>query len=53
MPEEQIENEIKEFLEYYQGKEIPSPEHEPIRFAAWVRDFRYAKSRNFSYTNNS
>lgn len=37
------ENEIKEFMEYYKDKNIPSPEHEPIKFAAWVRNFRYYK----------
>lgn len=35
---------IQEFLEYYKEKDLPSPEHEPIRFAAWVRDFRYYKA---------
>jgi hypothetical protein len=38
-------NEIEEFLEYYKDRDnMPCPEHEPIRFAAWVRDFRYYKA---------
>jgi len=42
---EKIDEEIKEFLEYYDGYELPSPEHEPIRFAHWVNVFRYYKSK--------
>jgi hypothetical protein len=42
------DEEIKEFLEFYQGQQIPSPEHEPIRFAAFVRNFKYYKSRGIS-----
>lgn len=38
------ENEINEFMEYYKDQSIPSPEHEPLRFAAWVRNFRYYKT---------
>ena len=38
-------NEIEEFLEYYKDRDnMPCPEHEPIRFAAGVRDFRYYKA---------
>jgi hypothetical protein len=40
---EKIDEEIKEFLEYYEGYDLPSPEHEPIRFAHYVRVFRYHK----------
>lgn len=38
-----LEKEINEFLEFYADKPLPNPEHEPIRFAAWVRNFRYYK----------
>ena len=40
-----IEDEIKEFLEYYEGTELPNPEHEPRRFAYYVKMFRYWKSK--------
>lgn len=40
-----MNNEIEEFLEYYKDKQLPNPEHEPIRFAAWVRNFRYYKQQ--------
>ena len=36
--------EIQEFLKYYEGYDLPSPEHEPIQFAHWVKCFRYYKS---------
>lgn len=38
------DQEIQEFLEFYKDKQIPSPEHEPIQFKAWVRNFKYYKS---------
>ena len=41
-----IDDEIKEFLEYYEGYDLPHPEHEPRRFAFYVKMFRYWKSRN-------
>ena len=40
-----IEKEIEEFLEYFKDSELPNPEHEPIRFAYYVRMFRYWKSK--------
>lgn len=40
-----IDDEIKEFLEYYEGVELPNPDHEPRRFAHYVKVFRYWKSQ--------
>lgn len=45
-----IEDEIKEFLEYYEGRQLPNPEQEPIRFAFYVKMFRYWKSRKNANT---
>ena len=42
--DDETDKEVKEFMEYYKDKDIPNPEHEPIRFAAWVRNFRYYKT---------
>jgi hypothetical protein len=42
--DDEVDKEIKEFLEYYEGYDIPNPEHEPIRFAHWVRVFKYYRS---------
>lgn len=42
--DDEVDKEIKEFLEYYKGYDLPSPEHEPIRFAHWVRVFKYYRS---------
>jgi hypothetical protein len=41
--DDEVDKEIKEFLEYYEGYDLPNPEHEPIRFAHYVRAFRYHK----------
>lgn len=51
--DDETDKEIKEFLEYYKGYELPNPEHEPIQFAAWVRNFRYHKSRTDSLSKAS
>jgi hypothetical protein len=34
-----VDEEIDAFLEYY-GDDVPNPEHEPIRFAYYVRMYR-------------
>jgi hypothetical protein len=34
--------EMEEFLEYF-GDDVPHPEHEPRRFAYYVKLFRYHK----------
>jgi hypothetical protein len=43
--DDEFDKEIKAFFEYYEGYDIPSPEHEPIRFAHWVRIFKYYNSK--------
>jgi hypothetical protein len=44
MSDEQILQEYERFLEYYDGN-VPSMEHEPIRFASYVKMFRYYTER--------
>jgi len=39
-----IEEEIQAFLEHY-DYDVPSPEHEPIRFAHYVKAWRYYVNR--------
>jgi hypothetical protein len=36
-----VEEEIEQFIKFYENDRIPDPEHEPIRFAYYVRLFRY------------
>jgi len=43
--------EIEEFMEYYKGKDLPSPEHEPLRFASWVKHFRYYRTIKHNENN--
>lgn len=46
-----VDDEIKEFLEYYEGYDLPHPEHEPRRFAYYVKLFRYWKSKQNESSN--
>ncbi len=41
-----VEQEIEEFIKYFGIENLPNPEHEPRRFAYFVKLFRYYKSRN-------
>ena len=45
MTEEEIEREVKEFLEMFSHIDLPNPEHYPRCFAYYVKLFRYYKSR--------
>jgi hypothetical protein len=38
-----IEEQIEEFYQWY-GDKLPNPEHEPLRFAYYVRMYQHTKS---------
>ena len=40
-----VEEEIQAFLEHY-DYDVPNPEHEPRRFAYYVKLFNYTKDKN-------
>lgn len=44
MTDEEIRKAYEEMLEIW-GENLPNPEHEPIRFAYYVRMYRYYKER--------
>ena len=44
LSDEQVLEMYNDFVTWY-GREIPSMEHEPMRFAAAVRSYRYYKDR--------
>ena len=44
MIDEEILQRYEEFLKYYDYN-VPSLEHEPIRFAYYVRNWKYYKER--------
>jgi hypothetical protein len=46
MTDDEVLKLYNEMVEYY-GDALPNFEHEPIRFAYYVRNFNYYKSRQF------
>jgi hypothetical protein len=40
-----VEEEIEDFIKFFGIENLPNPEHEPRRFAYYVRLYRYYKSR--------
>ena len=45
MTSEEIEKAYNEMVEMW-GDKLPNPEQEPIRFAYYVRMYRYLKEKN-------
>jgi hypothetical protein len=45
MTNEEIENAYNEMVEMW-GDRLPNPEHEPLRFAYYVRMWKYYKEKN-------
>jgi hypothetical protein len=45
MTNEEIENAYNEMVEMW-GNRLPNPEHEPLRFAYYVRMWKYYKEKN-------
>jgi hypothetical protein len=41
-----IEEQIEDFIQHYGEDNIPHPVHEPIRFAHYVKVWKYIRERN-------
>lgn len=44
MTDEEFAVVFEEFLAHY-NNDVPSPEHEPLRFATYVRNWKYYKEK--------